>query len=73
MPDRNFAAKINEPAEDGEPKEFSVELVARRPVEGLDGGNVVLKLKDGALKSQAEALQAMINLLGVEIRLSKPS
>ncbi len=66
MPDRAIAAKINKPDEKAGKSDFSLDLVPRRPLDGLGSNTVVLKLKDGATEGQVEKLQALINLLVVD-------
>ncbi len=70
MPDRKIAAKINEIKRDGAPSDFEIGLVPREPVPGLNADAVVLQLKQGATQDQVEKLQAMINLLAVELKLA---
>ncbi len=66
MPDRSIAAKINKPDEKAGRTGFSLDLVPRRPLDGLALSTIVLKLKDGATDGQVEKLQALINLLVVD-------
>ncbi len=65
MPDRSIAAKINKPDEKGGTP-FSIDLVPRRPLDGLQSNTVALTLKTGVTEGQVEKLQSMINLLVVD-------
>ena len=73
MPDRKIAADIREIKRDGGPSDYEIRLVPREPVPGLNADAIVLQLKNGATQAQVEKLQAMINLLAVELRLYTPT
>lgn len=66
MTDRSFAATFKGDEVSG----FVIELVPRRDIETLLGQKVVMVVKDGATRDQVDKLQASINLLGVDIRIS---
>lgn len=68
MPDRKLAAKYIEP-EEGSSGDIRIELKPRTPVDGLEGKSIFLDLKHGATKDQAGELEAMLNLLCVELRV----
>ncbi len=69
MPDRKFAANFTGDDTSG----FLVELVSRLDTDSLAGNKVIIQIKDGATKGQVDKLQAMINLLGVDLRLETDS
>ena len=71
MPDRNFAAKAREQKADEPLPDFSIELSPRSEIKGLDGKKIAIKLKTGATESQSKELESMLNLLGVELKLTE--
>ncbi len=73
MPDRAIAAKINKPDEKAGKSTFSLELVPRHPLDGLNASTIVLNMKEGATDGQVEKLQALLNLLVVDASLVQPN